>query len=241
MELEGEPGERGREAAAEAEAMARRLGDPNVLVMALNGVFMQHYFGELARRERAATEMLELAQCHELPGAETLARLVLAQAHVKRADFATADAHVERVEELARRYDRPLILALVAFYHGLRQVVADRLDEAEAAAGAPEPIRRDYFYEIVLAARGRVGIALHDSARAKQAYIELTPFADLLIGGGTASVAMGPIAQVLGELAEHFGRPGEARAHYRQAATIAERAGAPRWAADARAALDRVR
>jgi DNA-binding SARP family transcriptional activator len=312
MELEGEPGERGRQAAAEAEAMARRLGNPDVLVMALNGVFMQHYFGELVRREKAATEMLELAQRHELSGAEVLARLVLSQAHVKRADFAAADAHVERVEELARRYDRPLILALVAFYHGLRHVVADRLDEAEAAyreaverlgqvgqwsseqglaayisfslrlaagrfdeatqilaahratggivpselhalalaraghldeaaavAGAPEPIRRDYYYDIVLAARGHLGIVLNDSTRAQQAYIELTPFADLLIGGGTASVAMGPVAQVLGELAEHFGQPGEARAHYRQAAKIAIRAGAPRWAAQARAALDR--
>lgn len=313
MELEGEPGERGRAAATEAEAMARRLGDPHVLVMALNGVFMQHYFGELARRERAATEMLDLAQRHELPGAETLARLVLAQAHVKRAEFATADTHIERVEELARRDDRPLILALVAFYGGLRHLVADRLgeaevayreavgrlgrvgqwsserdlaayisfslrlaagrfdeaarivaahrtagglvlpelhplalvragrlDEAAAVAGAPGPIRRDYFYDIVIAARGRVGIALNDPARAQEAYTTLTPFADLLIGGGTASVAMGPIAQVLGELAEHFGRPDEAAAHYRRAAAVAEQAQAARWAAEAHTALHRL-
>jgi DNA-binding SARP family transcriptional activator len=313
LELEGEPDERGRAAAAEAEAMARRLGDPDVLVMALNGVLMQHYFGGLTRRERAATEMLDLAQRHELPGAEALARLVLAQAHAKRADFVASNAQVEKIEQLARRYDHPLILAMVAFYHGLRHVVADRLEQAEvayreavarldrvgrwsseqdlaayisfslrlaagrfeeaaqiisahraagglvlpelhplalaragrleeaaAAAGAPEPIRQDYFYDIVVAARGRLGIALHDSARAREAYAALIPYGGLLIGGGSASVAMGPVAQVLGELAEHFGRPDEAAARYRQAAAVAERAGAPRWTAEARAALDRL-
>jgi hypothetical protein len=54
-------------------------------------------------------------------------------------------------------------------------------------------------------------------------------------------VAMGPVAQVLGELAEHFGWPAEAAAHYQQAAAVAERARAPRWTAEApRLPLDRL-
>lgn len=313
LELHGEPGERGRAAAAEAEAMARRLGDPRMLVMALNGVLMQHYWiGGLAERERAGTEMLALAQRHELPGAEAVARLALIQVHAKRADFAAADTHVSPVEELARRYGHPLVLAMVDFYRGTRHAAADRLDAAEGAyrealqrlgqvgqwtgekdlaayaafslgllagrfdeatriahthragggltlpelhplalaraghlgeaatvAGRPEPIRHDYFYETSMAARGRLGIALRDPVRVDEAYAALTPFADLVVGGGTGTVAMGPIAQVLGELAEHYGRAGEAAEHYRRAAAVAERAGAPRWAADARAALRR--
>lgn len=117
---------------------------------------------------------------------------------------------------------------------------AGRLAEAAAAAGPPAPVRQDYFYDIVIAARGRLGIALDDPARVQEAYTALSPYDDLLIGGGSASVAMGPVAQVLGELAEHVGRPGASAAHYRQAAAVADRAGAPRWAAEARTALDRL-
>lgn len=319
LELEGDPGARGREAAFEAEALARRLderaGGGEVLVMALNGVCMQHFVIDgLAERTRAADGMLELALRHELPAAEAIARLMLAGTHVKRGDVTAADVLVEPVAEIARRYDRPLLLALVGFYRGMRHAVADRLDEAEVAyrdavarlgrgglwngdrdmaaytafslrlaggrhdeavrvwsahraagglvlpelyaaalagagrldearstAGPAGPVRRDYFYDMVMGARARLGIALRDTARVQQAHAALAPYPDLVVGGGTGAVAVCPVAQVLGEIAEHRGRPGEAAELYRRAGAVAERAGAPRWAAEARSSLDRVR
>jgi hypothetical protein len=52
LELEGEGQERGFAAAREAEAMARRLGHPQLLPMALNAVLLEQYW-PWARRTTA--------------------------------------------------------------------------------------------------------------------------------------------------------------------------------------------
>src|SRR6185312_9160298 len=103
----------------------------------------------------------------------------------------------------------------------LALAAAGRRDEATAAAGPPDPIRQDYSYDIAMAARGRLGIALNDSARARQAYAALIPYGNLLVGG--VLVTGGPVAQVLGEIAEYFGWPEAAATHYQQAAALAAR------------------
>lgn len=314
FETDAETGGRGRAAAAEAEALARREGKPAELLMALNAVCMQHYtLDGLAQRTRAAAEMLELVLGHDLAYAEGVARLMLAGTHAKRGEFDAADALVEPVAELARRYDRPLQLAFVEFYRGTRRAVAGdhaaaevayreavaslsrlgqwggerdlaaytayslrmldgrpheavrivaahravkgrelpelyaaalaaagRVEEAAAEAGPMGPVRLDYFHDTVMAARARLGIAIGDEARVAQAHAVLAPYPDLVVGAGTATVAVGPVAQVLGEVAEHRGRRDEAARLYRRALAVAQRADAPRWVATAAASLDRV-
>lgn len=48
------------------------------------------------------------------------------------------------------------------------------------------------------------------------------------------SLALRPVAHILGELAVFLGRTDEAAAHFAQAATIADHWNAPHWAAEAR-------
>ncbi|MFD9910181.1 BTAD domain-containing putative transcriptional regulator, partial [Streptomyces sp. NPDC059063] len=87
MELDGVGGERGLRAAADAERMARRIGDPRLLVLALNGRLMQTYgsAGLAPRRARIAEEMLSVARAAGLGAAEALARTVLMQSYAAHA------------------------------------------------------------------------------------------------------------------------------------------------------------
>lgn len=60
---------RAGQAAREAEALARELGDPALLLFALNGVFLQSFTrpGLAAARDVTGAEILDLATRHELP------------------------------------------------------------------------------------------------------------------------------------------------------------------------------
>jgi hypothetical protein len=76
--------------------------------------------------------------------------------------------------------------------------------------------------------RGLAAVALDDWPQAEAAYQDLLPYADRPAGADNAVLTLGPAAQILGDIARHFGRPG-ARAHYEQALAVAERAGVARW------------
>ncbi|MEV4759562.1 BTAD domain-containing putative transcriptional regulator [Micromonospora sp. NPDC049559] len=133
MELRGTRSAEGRAAAVEAEAIARRLGDPALLAFALNGRFM-HAFeraGLAPRRAAIGTELVELAAAHELVAFEVLGHLVLLQARSALADFAAADAHAAAADRLARRYDIPLVGVFTDWYAALRLAVAGRTGPAE--------------------------------------------------------------------------------------------------------------
>ncbi|MEU4579522.1 BTAD domain-containing putative transcriptional regulator [Nonomuraea sp. NPDC023979] len=309
FELEGEPTERGYLASREAVAMARRLGDRPLLVLALNGRFHQSFrYDGLAERKAIGTELLALSGSDVT--VEALARLMLMQAATGEADFAAADAHASAARDLATRYDLPLTLVVTGFYDGLRAVLAGddvaaearyraaaelagrlgmwqhetgllalglygmrllrgdltpllprleplaayepwrdqtaelyalalchagRVAEARALVPVPaRPLRRDYFWHLLTAVRGLLGVALDDRARAACAYEELLPYDGQPVGG-TGYLAVWPTAQVLGDLAAYLGRPAEP--HYRQALEVAERAGVAAWREAARAAL----
>ncbi|WP_344275680.1 ATP-binding protein, partial [Actinomadura napierensis] len=125
-------------------------------------------------------------------------------------------------------------VAATADIHVLALVAAGRIDEARRAAPAdPAPVRRDYFYDLVMAIRARRAIALGDRALAAAAYDALLPYEGHITGGATAVATIGPVAQILGDLARFLGRPA-ASAHYRKAAEVADRLGAPFWADQAR-------
>ena len=119
FELDGAESERGYQAAAEAVQMARRLGDPGVLTVAINGRYVQSFRHDgLAERLRLGAELLAL------PGkpvtGEALAHMLLLVASSGVADFHTADRHADQAARIADRYDLPVTANNVTFYRALR-------------------------------------------------------------------------------------------------------------------------
>jgi hypothetical protein len=115
------------EAALEAEELARSLGDPALLVVALNARFMQSFQRAGASGERAlvAAELIEVSARHDLPAYEILGHLVALQACSAVGDFAAAERHVLAAEQLAEMHEAPLVRV---FTNGFRLMRAP--DEA---------------------------------------------------------------------------------------------------------------
>lgn len=69
--------DRARDAARQAERLARDLGDPGLLAFTLNGVFLQSFTrpGLAAARDRTGAEILHLATAHDLPAFAVLGLL----------------------------------------------------------------------------------------------------------------------------------------------------------------------
>jgi hypothetical protein len=140
LELRGTTADRGAAAAREAEALARDAGDPTLLAFALNARFM-HAFGRTglaAERARIGAELIEVAGGHDLVTFEVLGHLIAMQAHAALADLAAADAHARAADDLATRYELPLVGVFTAWYAGLRLAVEGRPGEAEQAYRAAQ-------------------------------------------------------------------------------------------------------
>ncbi|MFG2166169.1 BTAD domain-containing putative transcriptional regulator [Micromonospora chersina] len=135
LELRGETGDRGRLAAAEADGIARRLGDPALLAFALNARFMHSFdrAGRAPERGRIGAELVDLAARHGLVTFEVLGHLIALQAHCARADLAAADVHAAAADRLAACYELPLVGVFTAWYAALRLAVTGHRAEAEAA------------------------------------------------------------------------------------------------------------
>ena len=80
----------------------------------------------------------------------------------------------------------------------------------------------------LIGVRGLAAVALDDWSRAESAYQDLLPYADRPAGADNTVLTLWPAAQILGDIARHFGLPG-ARAHYEQALEVADRAGVALW------------
>ncbi|MFI6536117.1 BTAD domain-containing putative transcriptional regulator [Nonomuraea sp. NPDC050547] len=146
FELEGEPTERGYLASREAVAMARRLDDPGLLTLALNGRHHESFrYDGLAEREEIGRELLTMAEADGT--LEVLAHLMLMQSATGRADFAAADHHAAK----ATRHGLALPEAVAGFYRGLRAVLAEDYTEAE---------RR---YRAAAKQAGRLGMWQHEA------------------------------------------------------------------------------
>ncbi|WP_410585947.1 BTAD domain-containing putative transcriptional regulator [Amycolatopsis sp. lyj-23] len=109
---------RAQQAAAEAAALARRLGDPPLLAFALNGVFLQSFTrpGLAAVRDRIGVELLDLTTRHDLPAFAVLGRLVRLQSASAAGDLETAAAHATAAERLAATAESPLVAVLTAWF-----------------------------------------------------------------------------------------------------------------------------
>jgi len=147
FELADSDSERGYQASAEAVAMARRLGDPFLLTMALGGRWVQC----LSFRHDGLDERLCIgAELLALPGkpvtAEALAHMMLMAANCGGADLATADQHADQAGRIADRYNLPTVAVAVSIYHATRAALNG---DSAAAAG---------HYQQVAAQLGRLGL-----------------------------------------------------------------------------------
>ena len=79
-------------------------------------------------------------------------------------------------------------------------------------------------------------IALGERAGAEQLAAGLATVPGLLAGAASASLAMQPVAQNLGELSVLARRPGQAAGYFTRAETLARRWNSPHWAGRARTA-----
>ncbi|MGI5415893.1 BTAD domain-containing putative transcriptional regulator [Actinomadura luteofluorescens] len=315
IESEGEQHDRGAEAAAAALRLARSLGAPELIALALNGAYINAYRSAegLTERARFASELLDLATEHDLGTYRVLAHLQLQQTGVAALDLPAAHRHRAEGRRLAEQYGLPLLARIADWYTALVRAFAARPDEAErafaevggsigrtriwfsergmallgpfclrlvqgraeeameeaawlheqwrhvaatadiyaltlAAAGRTAearrvvagagPVRLDYFFDLTMAVRGLRAVALDDRPLAEEAYAALLPYEGHFSGGATAVATVGPVAQVLGDLARYLERPAEvAASHYRRAAEVAGRLEAPFWAEKATASL----
>ncbi|MFJ3441142.1 BTAD domain-containing putative transcriptional regulator [Streptomyces sp. NPDC086081] len=110
--------EHARRAARKAEALARELADPALLVFALNGVFLQSFTrpGLAAVRDGIGAEILDVATRHGLPHFAVLGRLVRLQSASALGDLDAAACHAEAAERLAARTEAPLVPVLTGWF-----------------------------------------------------------------------------------------------------------------------------
>ncbi|MFI6871792.1 BTAD domain-containing putative transcriptional regulator [Nocardia sp. NPDC050406] len=135
LELRAADSERGRDAARDAERLARSLDDPALLAFALNARFMQtfHRAGLAPERARIAAEIIDLSRAHDLVSFEVLGHLIAVQSHSALADFATADAHAAAADALGDKYGLTLVSVFTRWYSALRQSLSAPYAEAESA------------------------------------------------------------------------------------------------------------
>ncbi|WP_409495111.1 BTAD domain-containing putative transcriptional regulator [Amycolatopsis sp. cmx-11-12] len=138
VELRNAGGRRARDAAREAEALARRLDDPALLAFALNARFLHSFdrAGLAPQRAEIGAELVDLASRHRLVTFEILGHLVLMQARSALADFAAADRHAASADELGEKYGSPLVEVFTRWYRATRTAMSGSGGEAAYRAAA---------------------------------------------------------------------------------------------------------
>jgi DNA-binding SARP family transcriptional activator len=133
VESRGLPGPRGAAAAREAEALARELGDPALLAVALGARTLQVFdrCGRAGDRDALGAELVELAGRHGLPDSLVLGHLVRMQSRSALGDLAGAGQHADLLDRLAVTHDRPLVGVFTGGWRALRAAVEDSPDAEE--------------------------------------------------------------------------------------------------------------
>ncbi|MBB4783343.1 AfsR/SARP family transcriptional regulator [Streptomyces rapamycinicus] len=178
VESRGGRSERGRQAARQAEEIARRLDDPGLLAFALNGVFMQSFerAGLAPRRDATGAELIALAARHGLVAFEVLGHLIRLQARGALGDFAAADRHAAAAERLGERHERPLVGVFTAWYRALRLAATGRAAEAvvevadEAVAETTDQAVVETADQAAAEATDRAAAEVADEAAVEAAY-----------------------------------------------------------------------
>ncbi|MFD0392383.1 hypothetical protein ACFQ3Z_04515 [Streptomyces nogalater] len=107
-----------RAGGARGRGAGRELGDPALLVFALNGVFLQSFTrpGLAAAREVTGAEILDLATRHALPNFAVLGRLIRLQSASALGDLDAATAHARAAEQLAVSTEASLVPVLTGWF-----------------------------------------------------------------------------------------------------------------------------
>jgi eukaryotic-like serine/threonine-protein kinase len=153
----------------EAVAMARRLGDPQALLVALHGrhwatLSPDHVDVRLAN----AAEMLDIAATVNDEEMAFLARQARLHALLELCDVGGVDAELEAMAQIADRIRQPFYQWHIASMRAMRALLDGRLDEAERLArrtldaGLRPSVHMTYMYEhaLMIAIRwqqGRLG------------------------------------------------------------------------------------
>ncbi|MET7641333.1 BTAD domain-containing putative transcriptional regulator [Streptomyces sp. NPDC005438] len=143
VESRGSHSPRAVRAAYEAERLARRLGDPHLLVFALNGVFLQSFTipGHWPRRDALGTELVDLSARHGLTAHEILGHLVRLQARSALGDLPAAEEHARAAESLADAHESPAVTVLTTWFRAMRHASegtpVSTVESAYRAASVP--------------------------------------------------------------------------------------------------------
>ncbi|MFJ1751480.1 BTAD domain-containing putative transcriptional regulator [Kitasatospora sp. NPDC088134] len=121
------------DAGAEAVAIARAVGDPRLLCLAL-AAQARSCDHELAPvdRSRLAAELAALATEHDLPAYRWHAEHLAATAAAVHGDLPALRRHLAAGEEIAHRYGLLELADVVLFQRAMLELAADRIDAAAA-------------------------------------------------------------------------------------------------------------
>lgn len=133
LERRADDGPRGAEAAREAAGLARELGDPALLALALDARYLQTFARAGLAAERAALAGELLAVAGGQGTAAVTGHLLAVQAHAGLGELDVADRAAAAAEELADRSGLPLVGVLTDWYRALRLAVRGSAGAAAAA------------------------------------------------------------------------------------------------------------
>ena len=219
---------------AVAHATTGQLG----LALGILGMFngLRHLIaGRFDEAERAYAPIIEQLRAVGTPNVEEIYQLVaLCLAHARGGPGAN-----ERMAALADRA-RPVYERLgtaVAEPYTRMLIGAGQTEAARAVWKPAEPLPQDYYWFRWTVLRAENALHLDDSITAARCYRQLLPWAGHLPGLLHAHVTLGPVDHTLGDLAAALHRSAAAARHYTDAIALADRLGAPHWAARSRGAL----
>lgn len=111
---------------------------------------------------------------------------------------------------------------LFVFGYALALVHSGQPDAARQVLAAAPPLAPQ-FWSTFTAVRARLAIALDEPEDARVIYVELLPYAGTVCGLETGASSLGPMDEILAELADYLGDPGQAAVHRQAAEQLRER------------------
>lgn len=120
-------------AAGEAVEIARELGDPAVLAVALNALYYSSMTTDgMPSAAAAGEELVALGRDHDMPDVQALGLLAGCVDLGARGEMDAIAVRVESVREIGRTYELPHLSLMAAFAEAARESVQGDLDRAEA-------------------------------------------------------------------------------------------------------------
>jgi hypothetical protein len=190
---------------------------------------LAHVAGRFDEAERRYAEACAQMARHGLlhaDGIDTLATVTMRASQHRMADYAPA------VQELDTRFG-----PLAADARAVALAAAGRPDAARAVLDGAPPLRPDFYFSIFATLRAMAVVAVGQREPAEELYAALLPIRGQLAGAASTSLAMRPVAHTLAELARLLGRRAAVAEHLAEAVAVAGAWEAPRWEAEAHAAM----